>query len=226
LVAAFAVEPGHSLRTSAAVGTPNITIAGPGAPVAIGSNFDVQVRVDSGMTAVNTYLVEIDVPAGLSFISGTREPTGTFPSCFSWARNDLHPTWYNTGCSHLYPDTTFTGQVETVTLRCESEGTFSLNLVDPSEDPDVFGSTLIDQGGTVTTNLTPDGEESVTCYTPAAVGGIAELPLLARASAERAAAPGERSGWSGGSYAAVAAGLAAGVAAAAGVWYARRRWLR
>jgi hypothetical protein len=60
-----------------------------------------------------------------------------------------------------------------------------------------------------------------------AVGGVAELPNIGGASGEEAGAPSEGSGWSAGSY----AGLAGGVAAAAvligvGGWYARRRWLR
>jgi len=59
------------------------------------------------------------------------------------------------------------------------------------------------------------------------VGGIAELPPLAGASAEEAGAPAEGSGWSAGAYAALAAGLAAAAAVlSAGAWYARRRWIR
>jgi hypothetical protein len=60
-----------------------------------------------------------------------------------------------------------------------------------------------------------------------AVGGIAELPALAGASAEHAGAPSEGSGWSAGAYAALAGGLAAAAfAVAGGGWYARRRWGR
>jgi C1A family cysteine protease len=60
----------------------------------------------------------------------------------------------------------------------------------------------------------------------AAVGGIAELPALAGASAEEAGAAAEGSGWSTGGYAALAGGLAAAaVAIAGGAWYTRRRWL-
>jgi hypothetical protein len=52
------------------------------------------------------------------------------------------------------------------------------------------------------------------------VGGIAELPQVARAPA-RASASSDRP------YAALAGGLAAGVLAlGAGGWYARRRWLK
>jgi hypothetical protein len=60
-----------------------------------------------------------------------------------------------------------------------------------------------------------------------AVGGIAELPPVAGASTEEAAAPAEGSGWSAGSYAAMAGGVAAAAGLiAVGGWYVRRRWLR
>ena len=59
------------------------------------------------------------------------------------------------------------------------------------------------------------------------IGGIAELPPLAGASAEEAGASAGGSGWSSGAYAALAAGLAAAaVVLSAGAWYARRRLLR
>jgi hypothetical protein len=61
----------------------------------------------------------------------------------------------------------------------------------------------------------------------AAVGGIAELPSLAEASAEQGTAPAEDSGWPPGGYAALAGlgAVAAAVIAVSG-WYVRRRWLR
>jgi len=62
-------------------------------------------------------------------------------------------------------------------------------------------------------------------YSPA-VGGIAELPALSGLLGEEADAPAGGSGWSVASYGALAGGLAAVVAMAAGTWYARRRWLR
>jgi hypothetical protein len=225
LVLAVAAGPARSSRVGAAVATLNITLAGPGAPVAVGTSFDVRVSVDSGETLFNAYQVEIDVPAGLTFMSGTREASGTFPSCSPWSESGAHPpVWWLSTCSHSPPDTTFAGLVETVTLRCDSGGTFSLNLVDQGEDPDPNGSVLFDQNGPVTTNLTPDGQETVTC-TPA-VGGIAEIPPLAGASPEQAAAPGEPFGWSGGSYAAVAGiGVSAAAAILISGWYVRRRWL-
>jgi hypothetical protein len=62
---------------------------------------------------------------------------------------------------------------------------------------------------------------------PPAVGGIAELPPLAAASAQGAGAPAGGSGWSAGNYAALAGGLAAALVALGGAaWYARRRRLR
>ena len=62
-------------------------------------------------------------------------------------------------------------------------------------------------------------------YSPA-VGGIAELVALAGPSGEEADAPAGGSGWSVASYGALAGGLAAVVAMAAGTWHARRRWLK
>jgi len=69
--------------------------------------------------------------------------------------------------------------------------------------------------------------ESLPTPTPAGVGGIAELPPLAGASAEEASGPAEGSGWPAGSLP-VVAGVSAAAAAVilAGAWYARRRWLR
>ena len=64
-------------------------------------------------------------------------------------------------------------------------------------------------------------------HQPPAVGGVAELPNIGGASGEEAGAPSEGSGWSAGSYAGLAGGVAAGaVLIAIGGWYARRRWLR
>jgi hypothetical protein len=68
---------------------------------------------------------------------------------------------------------------------------------------------------------------SFVAFGVAPVGGIAELPPLAGASAEEAATAGGGSGWSSASYAALTGGLAAAVVAlSAGAWYARRRLLR
>jgi hypothetical protein len=60
---------------------------------------------------------------------------------------------------------------------------------------------------------------------PGAVGGIADLPDLVPGGGQPSAAPPEGSGWSGGTYAALAAGVAAAALALAGAgWYASRRW--
>jgi len=68
---------------------------------------------------------------------------------------------------------------------------------------------------------------SLACEAPPAVGGIAELPDVAGASAEQTGAAPEGSGWSVGAYAVLAGGLAAAVVAISAVaWYGRRRWQR
>lgn len=81
----------------------------------------------------------------------------------------------------------------------------------------------------------PVGEPSLLCVPatkqevvpPTAVGGIAELPDVAGASADEAGASAGGSGWSAGSYAALAGGLAAAVVLlSASWWYARRRFSR
>jgi hypothetical protein len=72
------------------------------------------------------------------------------------------------------------------------------------------------------------GPASMLC-TPALspVGGIAEGPGLAGASAEETGTAAESSGWSAAGYAALAGGLAAAVMVlSTGAWYARRRLLR
>jgi hypothetical protein len=67
---------------------------------------------------------------------------------------------------------------------------------------------------------------SATCGAGPPVGGIAELPALAGTSGQDAGVPGDPSGWPGSNSAAPAAAFGAVVlAAAAGLWYARRRWL-
>ena len=76
--------------------------------------------------------------------------------------------------------------------------------------------------GTTTDRHTPVAVSSLSN----AVGGIAELPALTGTSAGEAATSAEGSGWWAGRYVALAAGLAAAIAFAAGAWYAGRRWLR
>jgi CSLREA domain-containing protein len=88
---------------------------------------------------------------------------------------------------------------------------------DATSDPDRDGRN----------NITEYGLGSDPCSADAPVGGIAELPDLAPGGAQPSDAPPEGSGWSGGTYAAVAAGVAAAaLALAGGAWYARRRWLK
>jgi len=79
-------------------------------------------------------------------------------------------------------------------------------------------------GGTIGT----DPDILVSRSLPAPVGGIAELPTLARTSPEEAGVTAGESGWFGGQSAVLVGGLAAAavLAAAASFWYARRRWLR
>lgn len=67
----------------------------------------------------------------------------------------------------------------------------------------------------------PPGDATLTIWN--VVGGVAELPPLAGAAADEAAAPAGGSGWPAGAYAALAGGLAA-AAIAGGGWYARRRF--
>jgi protocatechuate 3,4-dioxygenase beta subunit len=78
-----------------------------------------------------------------------------------------------------------------------------------------------------TTTLSPFAVVEPESAPPPAVGGIAELPDLAAASAAGAGTPSEGSGWSPSNHAALGGGLAAAlVALTAGAWYVRRRWLR
>jgi hypothetical protein len=105
-------------------------------------------------------------------------------------------------------------------------GGFALFLL-TCADPD--GGSSVDPGARKAT-IDLDAGETVTCtFTngPRPVGGIAELPDLAGASPEEAGVPAEGSGWSAGSYAALAGGLAAGaIVLGSGGWYARKRRLR
>ena len=87
---------------------------------------------------------------------------------------------------------------------------------DATSDPDRDGRN----------NITEYGLGSDPCSADAPVGGSAELPDLAPGGAQPSAAPPEGSGWSAGTYAALAAGVAVAALALAGAgWYARRRWL-
>jgi hypothetical protein len=80
---------------------------------------------------------------------------------------------------------------------------------------------------TATRTSTPTHTATATPASPAAVGGIAELPLLAGAPAQGAGAPAADSGWSTGGCAALAGlGAVAATVVAVSGWYVRRRWLR
>ena len=96
-----------------------------------------------------------------------------------------------------------------------------------SPDPCVSNRALLSDGDVEITVLTSTASDW-NVGAASAVGGIAELPDVAASGAQPLDAPPGGSGWSAGTYAALAAGgLAAAVLAlAGGVWYARRRWLR
>jgi len=79
------------------------------------------------------------------------------------------------------------------------------------------GGTIACWGDNTRGQLTPPAQP---------VGGIAECPDPATASAQEARAPAGGSGWSAGKAAALSGVIAAAVLAALGAWYARRRWLR
>jgi hypothetical protein len=106
------------------------------------------------------------------------------------------------------------------------EATFDPGLV--AATPHIVGGEEFDL--TCVVQSDPNVSATVTVTVPlwwGAVGGIAELPDFAGTSAEEAGASAGGSGWSAGGYAALAGGLAvAALAAVAGAWYARRRWLR
>jgi hypothetical protein len=61
---------------------------------------------------------------------------------------------------------------------------------------------------------------------PVVVGGIAELPDIAKGSTDKLESPADTSSPSAPPYVPLAGGAAALVALTAGAWYARRRWLR
>jgi hypothetical protein len=98
---------------------------------------------------------------------------------------------------------------------------------------DLFGWLVLAGHGASYTNSAEDIDEFETFMDTVPempvgpVGGIAERPPLAGASAEEAGAPTQGSGSSAGTYAALAGGVAAAaVVLSAGAWYVRRRWIR
>jgi YVTN family beta-propeller protein len=63
------------------------------------------------------------------------------------------------------------------------------------------------------------------CDPTGAVGGIAELPDIAKGSTDKVESPADTSSPSAPPYIPLAGGAAGLLAFAAGAWYARRRWL-
>jgi hypothetical protein len=166
VVALVVVWASGSKQAKAALATPYIRIQGPGTavPVDIGSNFNIQVYIDSGTTPFNTYQVELDVPTGTSWMSGTHE-TSPFTTCYTWPTGPIAgPVTESTSCGKSSDQTYGTPEklVETLTLRCDAGGTRNLNLEDYGDDPG-GGTFLIDVMGPVFTNTTPDGEQKVKC---------------------------------------------------------------
>jgi hypothetical protein len=153
-------------QTNAALSTPYIRIEGPGiaAPVGVGSNFDIEVWVDSGTTVFNTYQVNLDVPTNTSWMSGTHE-TSPFTTCYTWPTGPIAgPVSESTSCGKTGDQTYGTPEklVETLTLRCDAAGTWNLNLEDATENSG-GGTYFIDASGPVVTNTTPDNEQKVKC---------------------------------------------------------------
>jgi Zn-dependent M28 family amino/carboxypeptidase len=100
----------------------------------------------------------------------------------------------------------------------------TLSTLDLSFAADVTNAILAAVVAAATADQDHDGRADA-CGEPAGpVGGVADLPDLAGASAEEAAGPSDTSGWSAGVFVALAIALV-GVLAVSG-WYARRRWLR
>jgi len=105
---------------------------------------------------------------------------------------------------------------------------FTAATVDPNGavETSLSGTTSIGHIDSYSLSYPAQAGEPITVGPASPVGGIAELPEFAGASAEQASGPAQGSGWSVGNYAALASGLAAAaVATACGACYARRRWL-
>jgi hypothetical protein len=247
VAALVALWASGSDRVTAAVPTPNITLAYPaGTDVNVGDNFVVNLSFDSGAGFnITGGTWEISIPAGVSFVSAANLDLATFGNSIGF------PGTPHTG-PRLIPGGSYRplGQADAVytpshgvaalTLTCTTGGTKNIDIEDVNEDPGVYdwGSELLQAGCGIGvydavsnpggTHYTPDGTVQVTCVVPPpAVGGIAELPGRPGAFPEEAGAPSEGAGWSAGSYAALAGGVvAAAVAIVGGAWYARRRWLR
>jgi hypothetical protein len=124
-----------------------------------------------------------------------------------------------------------TGQANLVRFQCVGPGTSDLHLLTLDDCP-AYGGTTWGPGPVELLTALMDAaiicEEAPPTQTPLpGVGGIAELPPLAVATAEEAGPPPEGSGWSAGDVAALGGGLtAAAFATVTGAWYARRQRLR
>jgi hypothetical protein len=210
----------------------------------VGEPFQVSFDITNVSTPWAVYRLAVD-HAGLTFIPTSDLDLDEIPE--SWDYTGLGGTTLHAmmsvpqsnrlqgGSARTPGSTTETGKAVIATFQCEGPGASTLHLVTSSEDP-AFYTTTLDEGEVPIPIITSLADATITCSAdtltptptpPAAVGGIAELPLLAASSAEEAAAPVDGSGWWTGSSAALAGGLAAAVlVAAAGTWYARRRWVR
>jgi hypothetical protein len=138
---------------------------------------------------------------------------------FGWS------TWCNTLCSGWVDDYTY----DALDGSCDygwCERTAVVTLLTPGPVTNTVSFYACTVGLCGGCNYALDYVK-INVVTPAAVGGIAEIPPLAGSSAKEAAAPAEESGWSAGTLAGLASlgAVAAAIIAASG-WYLRRRWLR
>src|SRR5207249_20026 len=100
----------------------------------------------SDADAYREYQMELSWPnSGLDFM-GVTMPASASPlqTCQSSPYNDTSGTteFLQDYCTLGHGTTTYTGQFETVDIRCAALGTFVIHLVPLSEDPN-FGSTLL-----------------------------------------------------------------------------------
>lgn len=176
---------------AAAQPDPGMSIGVSGASVPVGEEFEANIGIYSS-TPFWFYSVALELPTGVSFVSGSHQ-TLVWSECTEWGEGP--ETQCSTPGGGLeYP---WSGLVETVTLRCDSVGTYYLNLA-PWDG--LHGSILRSSSS----YLIPTLIISTIDCAPAAVGGIAELPALA--------GPPGGSGMGGATHA-VLAGAAAGVLA-------------
>jgi hypothetical protein len=142
------------------------------------------------------------------------------------------------GCERPGPQVFYVGQLETIALRCNLAGTFTLHLLTLSEESN-FGSTLLDRfAGTIPTQTvdativcsdataTPTSTATATATPtniagPVRVGGVADVHI---SGDPRSAAADAGNGGSGkGQALALGFATAAAVSVAVSGWYMRRR---